>query len=361
MTMKRITLLLVVSTGIALPARLASAAPAIGDKAPAVKVARWVNHEPPALPGGKDANKHVFLVEFWATWCPPCKKSIPHLAKLHEKHEKDGLVILGISNEDSSKVSRFVDKKMKMPYYVGVDDEMATNNTYMKNIPGIPHAFLVDRSGTVVWAGNPLADTTTMDSAIQKVLAGHYDIEAAKNAALTSKKFEELMKSLQPAYQAGDKDKLFETLDKLIALKPMELQPYLIKRQLLARFDMADKVPELNARIESAFKDSSESLLELVKMDLKTPLSDRDPACLWRVAKRADTLTKHRDPEVLVILARVQCELGMIDSAIETQARAVEFAPPDEIERFKSVLAYFKAARRVAQQATAHPPSDEDE
>src|SRR5262245_33682242 len=115
----------------------AIASPQIGDKAPAVKVAKWMKETPPTLPGGKDADKHVFLVEFWATWCGPCKTSIPHLSELQQKYAKDGLVVIGVSNEDPETISTFMNKKNKgqaleMSYYVASDDEMATNNGYME-------------------------------------------------------------------------------------------------------------------------------------------------------------------------------------------------------------------------------------
>src|SRR5262249_22089324 len=67
----------------------AVAAPQIGEKAPPVKVSKWMTSKPSVLPGEKDADKKVFIVEFWATWCGPCMKSIPHLAELHKKYEKD--------------------------------------------------------------------------------------------------------------------------------------------------------------------------------------------------------------------------------------------------------------------------------
>ena len=329
-------------------ARLGLAAPQIGDKAPPIKVAKWVTQQPPALPGEDKAKKHVYLVEFWATWCPPCLTSIPHLAKLQKKHKEAGLVVIGISNEDIRTIQEFIDKKQKMAYCVASDDEMETTSAWTKDIEYIPHAFLVDRSGVVVWQGAPVPpDVEAMDKAIEQVLAGKYDIEAAKRAALTAKKFEELAMAVYPAYVAGDRDKLFELLDQMIALKPLELHPYLIKRDRLREFDMADSLPVWDAKILETFKDSAVDMRRLAEFELQKDLAERSPKMMLHCALRADELTKGGDAEALVVLARVQCELGMLDSAIATQEKALAAASKEAKERSGKVLAYYKTARKL--------------
>lgn len=104
------------------------------------------------------------LVEFWATWCPPCRASIPHLNELYRKYKSQGLVIIGISNEPKATVENFL-TKIPMDYYPAIDP----GNTYGKNfnIKGIPHAFLVDKTGTIVWEGHPMA---LQESAIDAVV-----------------------------------------------------------------------------------------------------------------------------------------------------------------------------------------------
>jgi len=329
-------------------AAIVSATPQIGDKAPTIKAAKWVTGKPPALPGEPDANKHVFLVEFWATWCPPCLKSIPHMAQLHKKHEKDGLVVIGVSNEEPETIAAFIKAKQQMPYYVASDDGMATTTAWTKDVPAIPHAFIVDKANTVVWQGNPLADIDGMDKAIEQILAGKYDIEAAKQAAMTTKKMNQLMSELQPAYAAKDKEKAFKLLDQMIQLKPDDLHPYLIKQQMLHEFDMADRIPEWNAKILEAFKDSASAMRKLADFELHSDIADRDPVMLLRCALRANELAKGRDAETLEILARTQCALGMIDAAITTQTQAVALGSGETKERIRRVLDYYKTAQRLA-------------
>jgi len=97
----------------------------------------------------------AYVLEFWATWCPPCRTSIPHLTELQKKF-KD-IVFIGISNEEKAVVSKFA-KEMgsKMDYRVAVDPEGITQKYMTKyNVQGIPHAFVIDKEGKMCWHGHP--------------------------------------------------------------------------------------------------------------------------------------------------------------------------------------------------------------
>jgi len=68
--------------------------------------------------------KKIVVVEFWATWCGPCKKSIPHLTDLQLRYKNDGVIILGVSDEPAAKVRPFVTKQAQdMDYTIATDRE----------------------------------------------------------------------------------------------------------------------------------------------------------------------------------------------------------------------------------------------
>jgi len=324
----------------------AEATPKIGDKAPPVRVAKWISEKPPAVPGEAGAEKHVFLVEFWATWCKPCLKSIPHLAKLHEEKKGDGLVIISLSTEEPARIEPFV-KKRNMPYHIASDSEMGTSENYMDDVPGIPHAFLIDRQGFVVWQGNPL-DQERMDALIEDVLAGKHDLEKAKLSAQRETKYEETLQELQMAFRTRNEQQIFDLLDKLIALKPDNLQPYLIRREMLREFDRASEIPAWDERIEASLQGSPQAMKQLVGIELSRDLTERNPALMLRCAQRANALAESREPETLSVLARVYCELGMIDRAISKQQEAVALAEGASRESFEKVLAYYERAKALA-------------
>jgi peroxiredoxin len=92
----------------------------------------------------KSLQGKVVLVNFWATWCPPCRKEMPDLETLHKQFKKKGLVILAISDEDASKVKPFIAEK-GVSYTVLLDPGRRVNTLF--NVMGIPKTFIYDRSG----------------------------------------------------------------------------------------------------------------------------------------------------------------------------------------------------------------------
>ncbi len=91
----------------------------------------------------------VLLVNFWATWCPPCRKEIPSLVRLHQENREKGFTVIGISMDKSApeKVAKFIAKiGVNYPIALGTNDiakSFGASGT-------IPSTFLVDASGTIV-------------------------------------------------------------------------------------------------------------------------------------------------------------------------------------------------------------------
>ena len=126
-------------------------------------------------------SKNIYVVEFWATWCGPCKVSIPKLTEGQKAFKDKGVVFIGVSAEDCNVVKPFVDRMGdQMGYTVGCDKEdKMTYRSYMEGYSqnGIPHAFIV-QNGKVIWHGNPLGEP--VDKALDEILAGKYDLASAK-------------------------------------------------------------------------------------------------------------------------------------------------------------------------------------
>lgn len=101
----------------------------------------------------------VILLNFWGTWCGPCRKEIPDFVKLYEKYQNDGLEIVGVTLTSGSpeNIATFMDK-WKMNYTVltdisGDETQKVTANygrAVGQPISGIPTTFLIDRDGYIV-------------------------------------------------------------------------------------------------------------------------------------------------------------------------------------------------------------------
>jgi peroxiredoxin len=95
----------------------------------------------------KELRGKVVLVNFWATWCPPCRKEMPDLETLYKQFKDQGLVILAISDEDAGKVKPFV-AEQKVTYPILLDPGRRVNELF--RIEGIPKTFVYDRGGKLV-------------------------------------------------------------------------------------------------------------------------------------------------------------------------------------------------------------------
>lgn len=118
----------------------------LNQKAPELVVEKWITPQP-------DTKGKFVLVDFWATWCPPCRRSIPDLNALHHKF-RDKLVVIGISDEEEAEVRKL--KEPRIDYALAIDTQARTK-TEME-VKAIPHVILMDPAGIVRWEGYPLQE-----------------------------------------------------------------------------------------------------------------------------------------------------------------------------------------------------------
>ncbi len=319
----------------------------LGDPAPPLTITEWVQGD--AIDIQKEKGKRVVLVEFWATWCPPCKVSVPLLTRLQDKFKKD-LVIVGVTAPDfrgnsPEAVRKFVKGQGKeMAYHVAIDKAEATTNAYMlaAQVMGIPHAFLVDRDGRIAWIGSPL--DPALEETISKVIAGTYDVRAAKIDAELQRRLPSVIRALQMGQPAAAWDGLID----ILKLDPSNE----------TALDILTAVHSDHIRDTQAFRSWARSYIAAHSANATTMyrLSDalcriadltmRAPDLALEAAKHAYSAGKN-DPAAIAAYARALSEIGELERAITLQKDAVAAASGSDAEAYKSTLDYYNLCKQL--------------
>src|SRR5262245_34395567 len=146
----------------------------LGDPAGPLAIKEWVKGKPFQLMGGTN----IYVIEFWATWCGPCRMTSPRLSEMQAKYKDKGVIFVGISDEPADVVKPFVaEMGDKMSYNVACDDDRTTVTRYMEAYgqQTIPTAFIIGKDRKVLWVGHPLVD---MEPVLEQIVKGTYDLQA---------------------------------------------------------------------------------------------------------------------------------------------------------------------------------------
>ncbi len=316
----------------------------VGDSAPALNVETWVKGE------FNPSNAEVYVVEFWATWCGPCKRSIPHLTQLQEEYAEDGLTIVGIStDEDSSLVKKFVAQQgMKMDYTIGVDLKRRTQRNWMgkAGLKGIPSAFIVDLNGIIQFIGNPLEEA--FEDTLHLVMSGRYDLQKSKKAQPAIDGAKQFRK-LNSWAEAEKHYNQAIGVDQFVFAK---LYLELFEMLLLEQGDTTGAYKLIGDVMLTRGSDDPELLTWFAKMiatDDRITGSKRRMDVAMSLAKTAQSFARKKtDPLYLSTIALVHFGNGNMEEAIEWQRKAYFSAKAKEKAEYKFTLDSYKTQQQRA-------------
>ncbi len=288
----------------------------VGDAAAPIDVPaeHWLNGD--AVDPSKAGNT-IYVVEFWATWCGPCKVSIPHLTEMQHKYAGKNVVIIGVTADDPNNswptVQEFVKGQgKKMDYRVAYDRDRKVYEKYMTAFGqgGIPHAFVVDQQGRIAWHGHPMVE---MEDTIDKMLNGTYSVES----------FKKLNAAREAIKQYGELTNA-DTFD-------------------------ATAARSVGEQVFATGSDSRAIMYDLAKAILdQSDESRRDTELALRAAKAAYELGGEKDVVVLDVYAQALFASGDAREAVKIQRIAVskckDIATRTEFN--KALQVYYKAASK---------------
>lgn len=328
----------------------------VGDKAPNLEGVTWIQgHEMNEFESG-----HVYVLDFWATWCGPCIRSIPDINALHNEYKDQNVHVIGVAiwpRDGMVPTEQFVEARgSDMAYAIAADNkdgDIARSFMKAAGRKGIPTAMVINQEGNIAWIGHPMEG---LDEVVRLVHEGNFDHDAfiadfkrRQDALMT--KVNPLWASFNNAQESGDWATVADTTQQLIELDPKRFSFLAAARFRALTFLDPEEASEYGRQLVRGQYAKDPQNLNAIAWGIVDPengknVADMDLDLAFEAAQRADELSDHKDPSILDTLARVHFNKGDVRKAIELQTLAVDLAPDEfkaqltpALEEYKSALA----------------------
>ncbi len=315
----------------------------VGDMAPEFSVESWILPSEKGLDVDLTDGK-VHVVEFRATWCAPCKFSIPHLTRLQQEWGEDRLQIIGVSNEKPEEVEPWVERNLsQIGYGIAISTGRGVQKTWYKGaqLSSIPSAFIVGPAGRIQFIGNPNGED--FEHTLTKVLRGRFDAAKERQAA-------PMLKDLRAQKDAKNWRQYEKVANEIIALDPrvfIDVQMDLFETRIVDMKRRDQAYAAVNTFIENAIETDPEGIIlfaDHIVADPDIPDEDRDLELALKSTKQAIEQfdDARRQAAAMKVMAAVHFKRGENTEAVSVARDAYRLAPADAKDDYREQWLEYK-------------------
>ncbi|MEE2908730.1 MAG: TlpA disulfide reductase family protein [Planctomycetota bacterium] len=286
------------------------------------------------------------VIEFWATWCGPCKAAIPHLTKLQNRYGAEQLSVIGLTVPDDRQsgadIKRFVQRQgSRMDYWVGTFGDKDTSEAMKAagKAGFLPLVLIIGLEGRIQYIGHPM--DPNFDRILDLVVKGRYDYKSAKKA----KKHLDEIKRARRLKNWGQYYKLSQEV--------LEINPKTFYEIYLDHFDV--ELLERN-NPEKAYAEAQKLVIERsddphmlawlsehIATNPDIPDDKRDLDVALEIVVAARQSGGESDPVLMAMEAKIRMTRGELEDAIRLQRRAYMAAPTGSKPNYKRDLQDYKS------------------
>lgn len=312
----------------------------IGSVAPSLDIEHWVHDGGGAFKPVKEfAKGNVYVVEFWATWCGPCRQCMPHLAELQTKYGKK-VQIISVSDEDLETVNEFLQSKasgeegktfndITKAYCLTTDPDESVKKSYMEAAAqnGIPCAFIVGKDQKIEWIGHPVE----MDDVLAQVVEGKWNRELFAKDFTIQQQTQKVMMEVMRLAQKGELEPAIAKIDAfLVEAKGSSAAADLAGMKLQLLSESGADSAKITAAVEEAVK-MAQSAQSLVGVGYMVSGFQKDkkidsPAICLEIAKKLEATLEKSDSQMKPICQYIIGRLYAVSGEMEKGMKFLEDA-----------------------------------
>lgn len=307
----------------------------VGQPAPPIKVTQWLHgpEHPTFLPG------KTYVVEFWASWCGPCRKSIPHLVELQNKYRDAGVQVLGVAaaeSEGPGELRVYLQQQGDaINYPIAYVEDKQVYEQWMQagRTFGLPWVFIVDGTGRLAWWGQPFY--AAFEPALDAIAKGEYEPTAQDAKRLANRNSNDetwrLSKVLDETVKAERWSDAVAIIDRLTARDAERFWWERVQKLdiLLTELGWVEAaLVHTRELFDSSFYNNPHGMMAIGDTLVDAGVSGEGLELALRAVERADVLTFERSAAVKSVAAKIACRAGHMERAAALTRDALTMGEP---------------------------------